>query len=176
MMDPLQELWDLLEDIPPLQAAPTPFVGTPENNPFENEHPVTQQRRAVDTLRKQGMSPEDAHQQVYGEVDLSDTEAKRNLATTMGRVQDDGNKGSVRIDMDADFPSIMAQDNKLEIAMNQTTVADLRTPINKQVPDMVQDPEAGLPPEQSQQQEQVEIQEDMDYNWDVAYLQKYGRA
>jgi hypothetical protein len=164
-MDPLQELWDLLEDIPPLQAAPTPFIGTPENNPMETEHPVTQQRRAVDTLRKQGVPAADAHQQVYGEVDLSDTEAKRNLATTMGRAQDDGNKKAVRIDMDADFPSIMAQDNKLEIAVNQTSVNDLRTPIDKQVPDAVQDPEAGL-----QQQEEI------DYNWDVAYLQKYGRA
>ena len=164
-MDPLQELWDLLEDIPPLQAAPTPFVGTPANNPFENEHPVTQQRRAVDMLRKQGVPAADAHQQVYGEVDLSDTEAKRNLATTMGRAQDDGNKNAVRIDMDADFPSIMAQDNELETKANQTTVHDLRTPLNKQVPDAVQDPEAGL-----QQQEEI------DYNWDVAYLQKYGRA
>ena len=164
-MDPLQELWDLLEDIPPLQAAPTPFVGTPENNPMETEHPVTQQRRAVDMLRKQGVPAADAHQQVYGEVDLSDTEAKRNLATTMGRAQDDGNKKAVRIDMDATFPSIMAQDNKLEIAVNQTSVHDLRTPMDKQVPDAVQDPEAGL-----QQQEEI------DYNWDVAYLQKYGRA
>ena len=164
-MDPLQELWDLLEDIPPLQAAPTPFVGTPENNPMETEHPVTQQRRAVDMLRKQGVPAADAHQQVYGEVDLSDTEAKRNLATTMGRAQDDGNKKAVRIDMDATFPSIMAQDNKLEIAVNQTSVNDLRTPIDRQVPDAVQDPEAGL-----------QQQEEMDYNWDVAYLQKYGRA
>ena len=164
-MDPLQELWDLLEDIPPLQAAPTPFVGTPENNPMETEHPVTQQRRAVDMLRKQGVPAADAHQQVYGEVDLSDTEAKRNLATTMGRAQDDGNKKAVRIDMDATFPSIMAQDNKLEIAVNQTSVHDLRTPMDKQVPDAVQDPEAGL-----------QQQEEMDYNWDVAYLQKYGRA
>ena len=164
-MDPLQELWDLLEDIPPLQAAPTPFVGTPENNPMQTDHPVTQQRRAVDMLRKQGVPAADAHQQVYGEVDLSDTEAKRNLATTMGRAQDDGNKKAVRIDMDATFPSIMAQDNKLEIAVNQTSVNDLRTPIDRQVPDAVQDPEAGL-----------QQQEEMDYNWDVAYLQKYGRA
>ena len=164
-MDPLQELWDLLEDIPPLQAAPTPFVGTPENNPMQTDHPVTQQRRAVDMLRKQGVPAADAHQQVYGEVDLSDTEAKRNLATTMGRAQDDGNKKAVRIDMDATFPSIMAQDNKLEIAVNQTSVHDLRTPMDKQVPDAVQDPEAGL-----------QQQEEMDYNWDVAYLQKYGRA
>ena len=174
-MDPLQELWDLLEDNP-MQAAPTPFIGTPENNPMEVEHPVTQQRRAVDMARGQGMAPADAHEAVYGEVDLSDTEAKRNLATTMGRVQDDGDKSAVRIDMDAQFPSIMAKDKKIELATNQTTVTDLRTPINKQVPDMVQDPEAGLPPEQAQQQEEVEMQEDLDYNWDVAYLQKYGRA
>ena len=168
-MDPLQELWDLLEDVPALQAAPTPFVGTPENNTFDAEHPVTQQRRAVDMARKQGMPAAMAHQQVYGEVDLSDTEAKRNLATTMSRVQDDGNKKAVRVDMDAQFPSIMANDQKLTMATNQTTVNDLRTPMHKQVPDIVQDPEAG-------QQQPVEQQEQIDYNWDVAYLQKYGRA
>ena len=168
-MDPLQELWDLLEDIPPLQAAPTPFVGTPENNPFETEHPVTQQRRAVDLARKQGMPAPEAHQAVYGEVDLSDTEAKRNLATTMGRVQDDGGKKAVRVDMDANHPSIMANDQKITMATNQTTVHDLRTPMDKQVPDMVQDPEADS-------QQQVNQQEEIDYNWDVAYLQKYGRA
>ena len=171
-MDPLQELWDLLEEIPPLQAAPTPFVGTPENNTFETEDPVTQQRRAIDTLRKQGMPAANAHETVYGDLDLSDTEAKRDLATTLGRVQDDGNKKAVRVDMDAEFPSIMAQDQKMTIATNQTTVDDLRTPMPGQVPDMLQDPEAG----QQQQQEEVDLQEEVDYNWDVAYLQKYGRA
>ena len=173
-MDPLQELWDLLEEVPALQAAPTPFVGTPENNTFDSEHPVTQQRRAVDMARQQGMPAALAHQEVYGEVDLSDTEAKRNLATTMGRVQDDGGKAAVRVDMDAENPSIMALDQKITMATNQTTVHDLRTPMNKQVPDIVQDPEAGQQPEQ--QQEAVEIHEEMDYNFDVAYLQKYGRA
>ena len=174
-MDPLQELWDLLEEVPALQAAPTPFVGSPENNTFDTEHPVTQQRRAVDQARQEGMPAAIAHQEVYGEVDLSDTEAKRNLATTMGRVQDDGGKNAVRVDMDAENPSIMAMDQKMTMATNQTTVHDLRTPMNKQVPDIVQDPDAGQQPEQ-QQQEQVEIHEDMDYNFDVAYLQKYGRA
>ena len=173
MMDPLQELWDLLEEIPALQAAPTPFVGSPENNTFETEHPVTQQRRAIDTLRKQGMPAANAHETVYGDLDLSDTEAKRDLATTLGRVQDDGNKKAVRVDMDAEFPSIMAQDQKMTIATNQTTVDDLRTPMPGQVPDVLQDPEAG---QQQQQQEEVDLQEEVDYNWDVAYLQKYGRA
>ena len=172
-MDPLQELWDLLEEIPPLQAAPTPFVGSPENNTFETEHPVTQQRRAIDVLRKQGMPAAHAHETVYGDLDLSDTEAKRDLATTLGRVQDDGNKKAVRIDMDAQFPSIMAQDQKMTMATNQTTVDDLRTPMPGQVPDVLQDPEAG---QQQQQQEEVDLQEELDYNWDVAYLQKYGRA
>ena len=168
-MDPLQELWDMLEDVPALQAAPTPFVGTPENNTFETEHPVTQQRRAVDVARQQGMPAPEAHENVYGEVDLSDTEAKRDLATTLGRVQDDGNRKAVRIDMDADFPSIMAQDQKLTMVTNQTTVDDLRTPMRGQVPDALQDPEAAST-------QPVEQQEEIDYNWDVAYLQKYGRA
>ena len=167
-MDPLQSLWDLAdkelcEAAPPLQAAPTPFMGTSMTQ--DNEHPVTQQRRAVDLLRKQGVPPEDAHQQVYGEIDLSDTQAKRDMASTFGRVQDDGNKKAVRIDHDHQHPSILAQDDGLEAMVNQTTVNDLRTPINRQVPDAVQDPEAGL-----------QQQEEYDYNLDVAYLQKYGRA
>ena len=167
-MDPLQELWDLWEAQAPLQAAPTPFVGTPENDKFDNEHPVTQQRRAVDTLRLQGMKAGEAHENVFGDVDLSNTDAKRDLSSTMGRVQDDGNRKAVRIDMDADFPSIMANDNKITAMTNQTTVSDIRTPMNKQIPDMLQDPNDGAAP--------VEQQEEMDYNWDVAYLQKYGRA
>ena len=170
-MDALQELFDLVdrelrEDTPPLQAAPTPFMGTPMMQ--DNEHPVTQQRRAVDMLRKQGLPPELAHQTVYGEIDLSDTQAKRDMASTFGRVQDDGNKKAVRIDHDHKHPSIMAQDDGLEAMVNQTTVNDLRTPLNKQVPDALQDPNAEATP--------VENQEEYDYNLDVAYLQKYGRA
>ena len=170
-MDALQELFDLVdrelrEDTPPLQAAPTPFMGTPMMQ--DNEHPVTQQRRAVDMLRKQGLPPEMAHQQVYGDIDLSDTQAKRDMASTFGRVQDDGNRKAVRIDHDHKHPSIMAQDDGLEAMVNQTTVNDLRTPLNKQVPDAIQDPNAEATP--------VENQEEYDYNLDVAYLQKYGRA
>ena len=164
-MDPLQELWELLEDIPPIQNTRSPLVATPESTPMETEHPVTQQRRTIDTLRKQGIPAPDAHQEVYGKVNLSDSEAKRDLATTMGRVQDDGNKKAVRVDMDADFPSVLAQDNKIDVAINQTSVNDLRTSVDKQVPDLLQTPESG-----------VQQQEEIDYNWDVAYLQKYGRA
>ena len=173
-MDPLQELWDLLEEVPALQAAPTPFQGNPQNNPMEMDHPVTQQRRAVDMARKQGMPAPEAHESVYGEVALDDTDAKRSLAQTLGRAQDDGNKGAVRVDMDSEFPSIMANDMKVGIMANQTTVDDLRTPMSRQVPDIVQTPEDGF--DQQQQQEQVEVKEEVDYNWDVAYLQKYGRA
>lgn len=154
-----------MEEIPSLKNSPSPFVRVPEKNAFETEHPVTQQRRAVDSLRKQGIPTPKAHQEVYGELELSDTEAKRSLSTTMSRVQDDGNKKAVRVDMDADFPSVLAQDNKVDLAINQTSVNDLRTPVAKQVPDILQSPESGL-----QQQEEI------DYNWDVAYLQKYGRA
>ena len=170
MEDPLQALWDLMEAEPALQAAPTPFMDNPANNPMEMDHPVTQQRRAVDTARKNGMNAADAHEQTYGKVELDDTDAKRNLAQTLGRVQDDGNKSAVRVDMDAQYPSIMAQDAKVELAMNQTTTNDLRTPMNRQVPDMVQSPEDGYDPQKPQdQQEAVEIQEESDYNWDVAY-------
>ena len=173
-MDPLQELWDLLEEVPALQAAPTPFMDSPENNPMEMDHPVTQQRRMVDQQRKMGLPAPEAHELVYGEVALDDTDAKRSLAQTLGRAQDDGNRGAVRVDMDADFPSIMANDMKVGIMANQTTVDDLRTPMGRQVPDIVQTPEDGF--DQQQQQEQVEVHEEVDYNWDVSYLQKYGRA
>ena len=77
-MDPLQSLWDLADKeltegaAAPLQAAPTPFMGMPMTQ--DTDHPVTQQRRAVDELRKQGVPPEMAHQSVYGEIDLSDTD------------------------------------------------------------------------------------------------------
>jgi len=170
-MDPLQSLWDLADKeltegaAAPLQAAPTPFMGTPMTQ--DTDHPVTQQRRAVDELRKQGVPPEMAHQSVYGEIDLSDTQAKRDISSTFGRVQDDGNKKAVRIDHDHKHPSIMAQDDGLEAMVNQTTVNDLRTPIGKQVPDKVQDQKSATP---------VETEEEYDYNLDVAYLQKYGRA
>ena len=174
-MDPLQELWDLMKEEPALQAAPSPHMETPGEDHMQMDHPVTQQRRAVDAARKGGMAATDAHETVYGEVSLDDTDAKRSLAQTLGRVQDDGNKKAVRIDMDAEFPSIMANDAKIEIVSNQTTTNDLRTPMNRQVPDIVQGAEDGYDPQQ-QQQEQVEIHEEADYNWDVAYLQKYGRA
>ena len=70
--------------------------------------------------------------------------------------------------MDSDTPSIMAMDAKASLTVNQTTVNDLRTPLSKQVPDAIQPEDAGI--------SQLEQQEEVDYNWDVAYLQKYGRA
>ena len=69
---------------------------------------------------------------------------------------------------------LFRSDMKVGIMANQTTVDDLRTPMGRQVPDIVQTPEDGF--DQQQQQEQVEVKEEVDYNWDVAYLQKYGRA
>jgi hypothetical protein len=160
-MDPLQELWDLMEELP-LQE-PSPTMGTPGGDSIE--HPIIQQRKQVDALRLQGMTPDEAHQQVNGEVDLSDTEGKAALAATFGRVQDDGGKKGVKIETDVGFPSILAQDSVMSDTLGQTSVHDLRTPMNKEVPDALQSPDSGL-----------QQQEEMDYNWDVAYLQKYGRA
>ena len=140
-------------------------MGTPGGDSIE--HPIIQQRKAVDALRLQGMTPDQAHQAVNGELDLSDTEGKAAMAATFGRVQDDGGKKGVKIETDVGFPSILAQDSVMSDTLGQTSVADLRTPMNKEVPDDLQSPDAGV---------QLQQQEEMDYNWDVAYLQKYGRA
>ena len=164
MKDPLQQLWDLYEDmsvqdVPELQPDPEPSgIGTPQTGDYE--HPVIQQRKQVDDLRQQGMSDEDAHQQVYGEVDLPNSQSKADFAATLSRVQQDADKKGVKTDDDADFKSLLARDKELEKSQ-QVTPDDLKTPYRQEVPD---------------EQQEVDTQEEIDYNLDVAYLQQYGRA
>ena len=164
MKDPLQQLWDLYEDmsvqdVPELQPDPEPSgIGTPQTGDYE--HPVIQQRKQVDDLRQQGMSDEDAHQQVYGEVDLSNSQSKADFAATLSRVQQDADKKGIKTDDDADFKSLLARDKELEKSQ-QVTPDDLKTPYRQEVPD---------------EQQEVDTQEEIDYNLDVAYLQQYGRA
>jgi hypothetical protein len=159
LMDILQELWDLYElnvvEKPPLAQEDPAAVGGP--NEGSQEHPVIQQRKQVDDLRAQGMSDTDAHQQVYGEVDLADPESKAKLASTLARIQTDDEKRGIQIDKDSEFKSLLARDKEAE-KMNDVSPSDLKSPVDQEVPD-----------ELEQQQEEW-------YNFDLMYLQKYGRA
>jgi len=164
MKDPLQQLWDLYEDlsvqdVPELQPDPEPSgIGTPQEGDYQ--HPVIQQRKQVDDLRQQGMADEDAHQQVHGEIDLSNPQSKADFAATLARIQQDAEKKGVKTEDDADFKSLLARDKELEKSQ-QVTPDDLKTPYRQEVPD---------------EQQEVDTQEEIDYNLDVAYLQQYGRA
>ena len=165
LTDPLEELYSLWEEEKPLMQDEEPSgVGTPNEGNFE--HPVTQQRKQVDSAIEQGMNPVEAHQSVYGDVETGSAESKKKLASTLGRVQDDGNRRAVTLEPEKG--SILSKDAELEND-HQVTRDDLRTPMNKEVPDDQQTP-------MDQVAEEFDYQEEMDYNDDVAYLQKYGRA
>jgi hypothetical protein len=165
-MDYLQELWDLYESAvgqpkPDLQEPSDEAVSGP--NKGNIEHPVIQDRKKVDALRLSGMSATDAHQEVHGNVDLSNTDAKGKLSSTLGRTQQDGNKRGVHVEKDAEHKSIFAKDEELQKNVTSASAEDLKTPMNKEVPDALQEPE-------------VDVKEEYDYNADVSYLQKFGRA
>jgi len=169
-MDPLHKLWDLYESLLGSEMEPpSPTVGGPNDDNYE--HPVIQDRKKVDLARAAGMDATTAHEQVYGEVDTGDVEAKKNIAATLGRVQHDNNRKNIKIEKDAEFLSIMAKDEVVQ-KLDQVTPDDLRTPMNREVPNQVQ---AANGMEQGVREE-LDLQEEFDYNFDVAYLQKYGRA
>ena len=113
------------------------------------------------------MNPVQAHKEVYGEINTGDIESKAALASTLGRIQDDGNKRDITIEKDKN--SILAQDAKIEAETDQVTRDDLRSPMRQQIPDRFQTPG-------EQVAEELEKDDEYDYNLDVAYLQKYGRA
>ena len=166
-MDPLHQLWELYEDYmekPELRDEPPATMGTPDDE--SEEHPVTVQRKQVDTYRAMGMSPEEAHMKVYGDVDTGSSDSKAQIAATFSRVQDDNNISSIPVDKDSPTPSIMAKMIELE-KDDATSAEDLKTRQHREVSDRIT-PEQGT--------EQVDTAEEMDYNDDVAYLQKYGRA
>lgn len=159
-MDPLKQLWELYDEMtvqekPPLAQEEPSAMGTPTQGGYE--HPVIQQRRQVDDLRAQGMADTDAHQQVYGEVDLANPESKAQLAATLHRIQTDDEKRGVEVDKKTEVPSLFAREKAAE-EQGQVTPQDMKTPMNQEVPD------------------HLEVQEEEWYNFDVAYLQKYGRA
>lgn len=158
--DLLQELWDLYEfnvvDKPELQPDPEPSaISTPQRG--NEEHPVIQRRMQVDQLRQQGMSDEDAHQEVHGEVQLADAQSKADFAATLARIQQDSDKRGIKIDDSTTFMSLLARTKEME-KQNAVTAQDLKSPMDKEVPD------------------ELEIQQQECYNFDVMYLQTYGRA
>ena len=160
-MDPLNQLWKLYEEVmekPPLTEPESPTVGTSVED--DGVHPISQQRTQVDGLRATGIEAEEAHEKVFGEVDLGDVTGKSQLAATLSRAQNDGNRKGVRIQKDVDRQSLLAIDDEME-KRDTITPEDLKTKLNREVPD------ATAP---------VNNTEEFDYNFDVAYLQKYGRA
>ena len=159
-MDPLQILWELYEEVmekPPLTDPEPPTVGTPVED--DGVHPISQQRQQVDAMRATGMDAEVAHENVFGEVDLGDVTGKSQLAATLSRVQNDGNRKGVRIQKDTDRQSLLAMDDEME-KKDLVSPEDLKTKLTQQTED----------------EPQVNNTEEFDYNFDVAYLQKYGRA
>ena len=160
-MRELKELFDLYElemqAKPPLQDdAPTNYEG-PNKDDFQ--HPITKRTNEIDSLIAQGQDPIKAHHAVYGDTDTADVQSKAALASTLGRLQDDGVKRGVTISKNSE--SLLAKDAQIEKQQDQVTRDDLRTPMNQQVPD---------------NEQQLEKQEEYDYNDDVQYLQKFGRA
>ena len=162
--DPLVELWNLYESV-----MPKPDLGMPEPSSYagpnqgKEKHPVAQQKDDINVKIKQGVKPEDAHQEVHGEVDTSDIQSKGKLAATLGRIQDDGLVSGVKLEPEKG--SILSRDAEVEAKLDQVTDDDLKTPMNQQVPDRDQTP-----------QDQVAEDTEIDYNDDVAYLQTFGRA
>lgn len=167
-MEPLKDLFDLYEQElrkakpkPPLQPEAPATLDTPyEGDVMQN--PVVKQRMKIDQLERQGMAPEEAFQSVMGPVNLADTESKAQLAATQARFEKQSQRGNVHPDPNSG--SIFAKLEKKQ-KDDVSTQADLKTPKDAEVPDIVQ-----------KVTEEVDISSDSDYNDDVAYLRKYGRA
>ncbi len=154
------------QEKPSLQEPGDSAMGTPQTDNYE--HPVTQRRTQVNDLIKQGESPVEAHKAVHGEINIGEIDSKARLAGTLGRIQNEKSTNGIMYDRNGEFTSIMAADAEIEKDLDQVTRDDLRTAEPKQVPDYQQQPSM---------QEGVEIQDDIDYHeFDVAYLQQFGRA
>ena len=161
-MDPLVQLWELYDSMnvvpkPDIEPDKPSGLGSPQEG--EYNHPIIQQRKMVDQAIDAGATPEEAHQQAYGEVDTADTSSKSSFASTLGRIQQSTEKKGVYTEPGS--TSLLARDREMEKNMDKVTPDDLRTPQDKEVPDQLQ---------------QLDKQEEYDYNLDVAFLQKYGRA
>ena len=114
------------------------------------------------------MEPEDAHQQVYGEIDTGNIDSKAQFASTLGRLRSEKDQKGVRVDKDGQ--SLLAKEREWEKGV---TDEKLKTPISKEITnvDVMTSPE-----DARESQEVVDAREEYDYNEDVMYLQKYGRA
>ena len=169
LSDPLEDLWYLHEaemgmmQKPQIETDQPSAYGGPNDGNYE--HPVAMKRAALDAEMQQGHNPVEAHQKINGDVDLGDTTAKRQLAGTLGRVQDESSKNGIR--MEPDKESLLYRDAQLEKELSQTTHDDMRTPMRGQVPDKLQTPA-----------DEVAEETEVCYNYmdDVQFLQKYGRA
>ncbi len=169
--DPLEELYTLFEAEMNVMQKPdfSSEVSSGYESPHKGqyEHPVTKQKNEIDSLIAQGTDPMTAHQSVHGDLDPSTTTSKAQLAATLGRLQDGGTSGAVKIEPEKE--SILAKDARIEKELDQVTGNDLKTQMNQQVPDKEQTP-------QDQVAEALDFGSEYDYNEDVAYLQQFGRA
>ena len=169
LVDPLQELYDLWEDMsvvpkPDLQdISDMSSVASPVKGDYN--HPVTKRKKDIDKLIKSGQGPVDAHQAIHGEVNSGDVKSKGELAATLGRIADDGARGGIK--MEPEKGSLLSQETEKEKNLDDVTHDDLRTPMNKEVPDAEQTPA---------DQVAEELEECYNYMDDVKYLQTYGRA
>lgn len=151
---------------------PSALVGGPQQSTPDQglQHPVIQQRQMVDNMRARGMGALDAHQSVHGPGDLGDVNSKAKVAATLGRVQKDGTEHGIQYERGDEFRSVMTTDADIEVKLDQVSRNDMRSDFNQQIPDKYQTP-------QQQQMEELDTQEEIDYTeFDVAYLQQFGRA
>jgi hypothetical protein len=151
---------------------PSALVGGPQQSTPDQglQHPVIQQRQMVDNMRFKGMGALDAHQSVHGPGDLGDVNSKAKVAATLGRVQKDGTEHGIQYERGGEFRSVMTTDADIEVKLDQVSHNDMRSDFNQQIPDKYQTP-------QQQQMEELDTQEEIDYTeFDVAYLQQFGRA
>ena len=149
---------------PTVQAPTSATMGSP--NEGSVDHPVIQKRAQVDQLRASGAPTGDAHEKVHGDVNLADVTMKSDVASTFGRVQDDGNSKNVHIDTKADAKSVMALDAEMELK-TKLSPDMMRTTIPKETQTLPDETGANVP---------VDTAEEYDYNEDIMYLQTYGRA
>ncbi len=161
-MDPLKQLFDLYEAEMAMSPLVEPeVVPTHEAPPEEAKaHPVAQKNTELDNALKNGSTPSEAHQEVHGEVDSSDTESKAKFASSLGRAEN--RKVHAGALPEPGSNSIFAQEFAADQALDQTTEQDLESPISQEVPDS--------------EQTAVDESTEYDYSLDVEYLQKYGRA
>lgn len=178
--DALSDLFELFDadqmqrmEKPQLQDEdPSALVGGPQQSTPDQglQHPVIQQRQMVDNMRFKGMGALDAHQSVHGPGDLGDVNSKAKVAATLGRVQKDGTEHGIQYERGGEFRSVMTTDADIEVKLDQVSHNDMRSDFNQQIPDKYQTP-------QQQQMEELDTQEEIDYTeFDVAYLQQFGRA